>query len=789
MNTQRTPMDEQQEADRLDRAYKAWIAGTSAPPDDGLDPALAQTAQRVANGLAAPHPTAEFGAVLQGRLDAAVSAASSGAQAQPKPAARRFVFGATPWRVAAALVLAALIGVYLLSLRPAPVSAQEIVRRAQAALASPAATGLQSYFLAEQRSFWSSKEEGTGEGEPLLQSHSEMRRWFQAPNRWRMETQGQTYAADGQPAGTGSWHAITVSDGSSQYDYDAAANSVSINVAATDLPDAEITGANSLPQLFERMATCYRPQVTGSDEVAGQPVYVVDLGPTLCPSASAPEANGREVIWVDKNTFFVLKHELYSTAGDQLIMRSAATEVQYNPTLDAALFTFTPPAGARVVDYRPQALPTASTAEGADAGPQSALLGALQQLAQGVDFPLFAPSTIPEGLAPRLPKIMPLSDTFDQLQIELVPADAVEEDVYAGQEGIVIMQQAADYASVVNFTQKTTPVLLPGEPGQASGAQAWARRGFTDVYGTGSDSGVIVLRGGVLITLNSFAYGPEELLEVAADLQPVPGSHAALPNPQPPTLAEVRASAPFTFFVPTWVPEGLTAEPPVGYSITYHDHSGEAVLTVSNNTGLADDPRYAGEAATLSNGLAAHWLGSMLWWVQDGTPIALSSDSLSREDLLRVAASMSSSAELGAVELPPQPTPAPALPTPTPQPTPAFAALRPTWLPEEMNERRQVDGEIVSMGFTPAAGDSNAALVLVQMPATPGEDLGASDPQASTEQIGPYTVTVIRRGAEGCVTYTWEANGLRLTLTNVYGPPGTLKYSCAQMAQIVAGIR
>ena len=64
-----------------------------------------------------------------------------------------------------------------------------------------------------------------------------------------------------------------------------------------------------------------------------------------------------------------------------------------------------------------------------------------------------------------------------------------------------------------------------------------------------------------------------------------------------------------------------------------------------------------------------------------------------------------------------------------------------------------------------------------------------TDPQASTEQIGPYTVTVIRRGAEGCVTYLWEANGLSLTLTNVYDPPGTLKYSCEQMGQIVAGVR
>lgn len=78
-------------------------------------------------------------------------------------------------------------------------------------------------------------------------------------------------------------------------------------------------------------------------------MYVVDLGPTLRPSAaSAPEANGRELIWVDKNTFFVLKHGTVQHAGrPTAAARDEVTEVQYNPTLDAALFTFIPPAAAR----------------------------------------------------------------------------------------------------------------------------------------------------------------------------------------------------------------------------------------------------------------------------------------------------------------------------------------------------------------------------------------------------------------------------------------------------------
>lgn len=155
-----------------------------------------------------------------------------------------------------------------------------------------------------------------------------------------METTGEAYGADGKPASGSRWQSVVVSDASTQYDYDAVGNVQSINLAPA-APDAAAmfvpsggaaAGAvSTLAQLFERVADCYRPTVTGSSIVAGHDVYVIELGATLCPSAAAPDMNGREVLWVDKNTFFVLKHEPYSTKGDQLLMRSEATDVQYNP--------------------------------------------------------------------------------------------------------------------------------------------------------------------------------------------------------------------------------------------------------------------------------------------------------------------------------------------------------------------------------------------------------------------------------------------------------------------------
>lgn len=141
-------------------------------------------------------------------------------------------------------------------------------------------------------------------------------------------------------------------------------------------------------------------------------------------------------------------------------------------------------------------------------------------------------------------------------------------------------------------------MLLP-EAGQAGDVRAWARRGFIDVYGTGADSGVIVLRDGVLIALNSFAYGGKNSSQSLPSFSPCPAAMRPCPIRSRRRWPRCARSAPFTFFVPTWVPEGLTAEPPIGHSITYHDRSGRLpVLTVTNGAGLADDPRDAAKLRT-----------------------------------------------------------------------------------------------------------------------------------------------------------------------------------------------
>ena len=99
-------------------------------------------------------------------------------------------------------------------------------------------------------------------------------------------------------------------------------------------------------------------KVTGKATIAGRATYVIDLGPTKCPSASVPEMNGRLVVWIDQETFFVLKQEQHRLADDQIFTMHEVTQIQYNVSIDPAEFTFTPPAGATVADYRPKPAPT-----------------------------------------------------------------------------------------------------------------------------------------------------------------------------------------------------------------------------------------------------------------------------------------------------------------------------------------------------------------------------------------------------------------------------------------------
>lgn len=781
------------DADAMEHLNRYWdeaVRGRTAAAD--VDPALAATVQRLTAADDAPAPDPAFAAQLWQRL---LADAPSGPTPNGRATGglRRWPVLVVPpagrwWPLAglatAAVLVLALAGVVLWAARPDAASAAQIVERSQAVVADVAAAGVRSFALSEvltaQR----------GSGETL---RAEAKRWYAAPNRWRWEYDAWVVAPDGQERSHTA--RLSVSDGTDLWQYDPLANSATVSRA--DPGQAGQAGLvlggpdtnqemGDLADLLKRASTCSDLKLRGEGRVAGRLAYVVDLGPSKCPSASMPEFNGRQVLWIDRETFFVLRAERYSAADGSLLSTREVTSIQYNGNLPDALFTFAPPPGAVVRDARPKPAPAAD-----EFGRR------LAELAGQADFPVFVPRQVPSGLVPRQPRLDPQLG----LQLEYVPPEEAATDAPAQRNGLSIMERRATYAWLTRWTEQAEPVLVPAGKG-------WLRRGVRNPDGTGSNSAVIVLRDGALISIASLGLAPEQLLQVAASLEPVSGGHSPLPDPPLPTLAAIRQRVSFPVFVPTWVPDGLTPEPPVGgeqsqelVELTYHTADGAVALRVVNGPAgccLDDDPRKTGQAVALPNGLMAHYLpgppehgGPILWWQQEGAYLALSGPHLTKDELVRIAASMSRTADLGRTE-----TPA-ARPTPTPLPALGFPILRPAWLPEPMTVREAYvpnpngPGSGVVLSFDPRPGDQpHELLTLREFPKDQGP-APVQDPQATREQIGGREVTIGRRG-EGCVTASWVQGDAALLLTNPYdppGPPGAVRYSCEQFRRIIESIR
>jgi len=782
--------DEQQVI--LAEEYWAALAQDPAavPPVD-LDPEVALAARRLVQRLGPPQPDAAFASELRHRLEvAAATHAVHSPPAAARPPRLWTLRPATPrlwWALAGVAAAAGVLAALLLAgvVRPGSgttaVSAAQVVERAAAVAANPAAGGVSSFEATQV---------GTSELPGIPEVGFGLQVWYSRPDKWRFQ---RTFTSrDGQE--TDVTHGVTVGDGQSIWTYDPGQNSVQISSGSLGGPgesEFSLFGGGDLYTVLQQAKTCFDPVLKGEDTVAGRDAYVVNVGPSKCPSASGPEdMNGPRRIWVDKETFFVLEDVIRSLDGQRVVSTRQVTSIRYNADLSDDLFTFTPPPGATVIDDRPKPAP------GADEFQRQ-----LADLAAQVDFPLFAPAEVPEGLAPRQPRLM-TAPMQPQVWIEYVAPEVVETGLPAGQTGFQVTQQRATYEAVAQRTD-------PAEPVDIAGQQGWLRRGVRNADGTGTDSAALLVRDGTLISVSSFRLSPEELVDIAASLQPVPGGHSPLPNPTPPTLAEVRQRSAFPIFVPTWVPEGLTPEPPVGgeqptenVDIRYHTADGAVGLVVANGT-LDCCPGYAklqSEPLTLPNGSEGHLIrtptdrygGLTLWWQQDATTISLSGPAVSEADLIKIAASMSKTADLGPTEPPPP------RPTPTPVPPPDFGILRPTWLPEPADVREQYlpdpsgTGSMVVLAFDPRPDDPQPHDVLTLTEARVGAlSLQSGDPQDTAETIGGYEVTMGHRG-EGCVTARWVQGDVSLLLSNPYdppGPPGQVRYSCDQLRHIIESVQ
>jgi outer membrane lipoprotein-sorting protein len=345
--------DEQTQAELLDRLLDG--RDNDRAPDELQPPELAAFARQVIamqrnTGSAASERDAQ--ARVWVRVQAA---AGQSVPAQPRTLGWRWpVWG----RLAFALLVVALVSVFIVRNQPQPVEARAVLERAQAAMAL-STNNLSSFAFTQTITIQ------PDDGQPKTVTTN--LRWYQAPNLWHSEDESITYSPDGQPLPDQTWHDTTVSDGVDMWSYDSLRHEVIVNRlnATVEFSSTSFlfgTNVTSLDAFLKPDTTCPdarimpEPRYLARDEVAGRPTYVIDLGRLDCPSA--PGMNGRRVIWVDQETFFILRNELHRLSDDHVVSTIEVTRIQYNVPLDPALFAFTSPANAKVLDLRNRITPT-----------------------------------------------------------------------------------------------------------------------------------------------------------------------------------------------------------------------------------------------------------------------------------------------------------------------------------------------------------------------------------------------------------------------------------------------
>jgi outer membrane lipoprotein-sorting protein len=335
--------DKQQTAEQTDRLSQHWEDATTPVAD--LEPGLAGLTDALRGLTRDEEPLPDFAAQLRSRI---------GEQAT-LPSRRHLPPRPRVWAGAGALGLALLVVGLFVVLQPGSetrvASAAEVLLRAQVATESAQAAGIESLAVTQTAvTYYLLPELGK-----IPSSRTEYQFWYQGPDRQRLQTDYARLSLDGASLSESS--STFVWDGEEYWTFDARQNEV--HWLRQD-PNADIyyqgvwrgAAPGALTNLYG--SNCRDAWLAGEAQVAGRRADIVELSRPTCGMA-LPGADGRVVVWVDKQTGFVLKIEQYTAAGHLYISREV-TAIDINTPIDESLLAFAPPPGANVVDYRDQPL-------------------------------------------------------------------------------------------------------------------------------------------------------------------------------------------------------------------------------------------------------------------------------------------------------------------------------------------------------------------------------------------------------------------------------------------------
>lgn len=268
------------------------------------------------------------------------------------------------------LILAVALAVHIEIGHAQPVSASEILQKAVAATRNPA--GIKNFHLRRQYAGWLTT---SGGGPDTITT---VEQWGSAPDHWRTDTVYQFCPQCREVVGEGS-------DGMTRWSYQSSEqvngqSKLEVRLGAAPSADTSrflrsvrigvpvnLGAAETDIPTESSNSQCYsQAKFDGEAIVAGRTAYVIDLGPNSCPEAASidrngtvtfasptpPAQQGRNILWVDKQTFFFLKQERYKTDGT-LKFRNEIVQIQYNGSIPDSTFSYIPPADAIVIDRRP----------------------------------------------------------------------------------------------------------------------------------------------------------------------------------------------------------------------------------------------------------------------------------------------------------------------------------------------------------------------------------------------------------------------------------------------------
>jgi outer membrane lipoprotein-sorting protein len=445
---------DERQAELLDQYWSALTRDPAATLPAGLDAGIAAASRIVALGTVAGEPDPGFADLLLQRLTMShveheqdsgaialiplyrngVNPTTTGtasvspqgapvvAHAQPtsmlprapKPTGAVSGSKARPWlkpaRLStAALVLLAVIAVSLWSSRPDAVSAREIVERVQAVGSVPSANSVHSFAITTRIT----AEPGAGAvfiaarpgdvvfaGAPVAGGERidvEVQQWYEAPGKLRAES---TIALP-----SGKTQFVLINDGRAVTSYSPAEaiaykSGLPLAGAAPNAGGAvRVVGpglaAAGFDELFTTKIDCLSVHLEGDDAVvAGRSAYVLGLDPrpSACGSPPGPAVFGKSLMWVDKETFFILKSIDFSADDGRPLTTSEVTSIAYNVPIDPRRFVFAPPVGVTVQTVAPTP---------GSIAPGDGVPGAfIRPLPVGPDPP-------PGGLPPRAPQPVP----------------------------------------------------------------------------------------------------------------------------------------------------------------------------------------------------------------------------------------------------------------------------------------------------------------------------------------------------------------------------------------------